>query len=239
MGFGAYDQGGSGAKMPTAIYDFVVVDADVMRRNGEPVTDPKTHKVRFRAVLEVTSGEFKGEKCPRTMNVTFAPSQEGKYGPFAEFIAVATGIPCGDPRQRDVDSNDLRGRLLRGMVKHERGYNNVTEFISAERSAALTAPPPGARVASPPIATTTTPAGDTNDQDLGHRGQRAAASVDFFERLSLPQRRQIDALAKAKHIDATGARMRLLVASIAGMNAPLDPEHVPQLVELLKKEIAA
>ena len=143
-GFGQYDTGGGSAKrMPTAIYDLVIVDADVKRDgSGNVVRDPKSDKARFKITLEVANGEFKGERITRTANVTYAPSQDGNYGPFAQFIEAATGIRCGDVAQKKIGREDLRGRMIRALVKHANGYNNVTEFVTDGAPAARPAPAP-------------------------------------------------------------------------------------------------
>jgi hypothetical protein len=231
-GFGQFDTagGGSGTPMPLAIYDLVVVDADVKRdSSGEVIRDPKTDKARFRILVEVASGEFKGERIVRTCNVTYAPSQDGNYGPFAQFLQAATGIPCGDPRQREIGRDDLRGRVIRGLVKHARGYNNIAEFVFD--GAPATAPTPR-RDAAPPRAAA--PPLDPDPKVARYQQQRAAAPITLearFANVILPRRRQIEALARAKRV--SDARLAAMIDDLAhgGM---LDDDLVLQLIEALK-----
>jgi hypothetical protein len=235
-GFGQYDTGGGNARrMPTAIYDFGIVDADVKRDgSGAVVRDPKTDRARFVATLEVRAGEFKGERVKRTMNVTYDPSSEGKYGPFAQFIEAATGIPCGDARQKEIGRDHLRGGTVRGMVKHEKGYNNVTEFVS-DGVPAETRPAP-AQAPRP------APAGQRTPEPASARPAPAAApqsgvSLDYLlSEVSFPVSQQIRALAKWANL--SDAQLAVKIGFFSG-HEPLKLADVAKVNDKIRAERAA
>lgn len=236
MGFGQYAGGSaSGVKVKIGTYRFRIVKADVKRNGkGEIVRDQQSNKAKFQLDAVIIAGPYEGEQMTRTMPIAFGENSESHtYAVFAQFLSIITGIPCGDKRlEEGVEPEDLKGREFEAVAGWEGKYNNIIKFVDEVEEEPQARPPQRqpepVRSAAP---------GDTTQQDLAHRGRGAQPPADVFERLSLPQRRQIDALAKLKHVNE--ARLRLLVASIAGPNASLDPDLAPQLVELLKKEIAA
>ena len=132
MGFGQYDEGGSSQNaMRAGVYRTVIKKANVKRNQaGTIVTDQRTSKAKFELVVDVAGPRHVGEKLKKTMLVAFGQNAEnGQWSQFARFIEHATGIPCGDLRQKEVDEPDLVGHDLWVMVKHERGWNNIVDFL--------------------------------------------------------------------------------------------------------------
>ncbi|HEV8021289.1 MAG TPA: hypothetical protein VGP41_08525 [Candidatus Lustribacter sp.] len=158
-GFGEYDSGGgaSNVVMRTAIYRLRVEQADVKRdSSGQPVR--KDGKVRFGLRTTVVGSNYAGEIVKRTMSISYNANDSGNFGPFPSFIQAVTGIRCGDDRQRTVGRAELEGREFDAMIKHERGYNNIIDFIAPEAQPARAPvaqrqePPPQERAATGPIA---------------------------------------------------------------------------------------
>lgn len=85
----------------------------------------------------------------------------------------------------------------------------------------------------------TGPPGDVMDQDVGHRGKGAAPSGIEMLLINIDpaHTRQIIALAHARKL--TDANVVTLIGSVAGANTPLLPDDVAQLMDALKKQVAA
>lgn len=236
-GFGEYDSsGGNATKMPTAVYHTIIREADVKRDgSGQPVRDTRSDKVRFRLVVEVDRGKFTAEKITRTMSISYAASQDGNFGPFPHFIEAATGIPMGDARQKGVGKKDLVGRPLSVMVKHERGYNNIVDFVSEDDAdGGPGTPEPPTRAAAP--------ARDTLDQDLGHRGPRATARPGMGELIGPGRERQVEALCRALSVDSSGLAEATIEATGGRTNdvaLVYAPEFERLLVEIKNRRAVA
>lgn len=196
MGFGQYDSGG-GARvaMRAGVYHTIIKKADVKRgQGGKIVTDPKSGKAKFELIVDVHGPRHIGEELKRTMPVAFgANSETGQYAAFARFIEAATGIPCGDARQKDVEEADLLRRDLWVMVKHENGYNNIVDFVEPEEEPADTRPP-YKRVEDDEI---------RSQQQANAQTRPLTAAQSQATSISSGKQRQIEALAHAKRVSDT------------------------------------
>lgn len=115
------------------IYDVIVEKAEVVKNADGTLkmTENGKHQVdvMFRIDGDTTLN--------RRYTISFGKNkQNGQYAAFASFIAAVTGIPMGDPRQRNITESDLMGRRARIVtVVTDEGYVNIESV----------APPPKAK----------------------------------------------------------------------------------------------
>lgn len=222
--FGAYDTASGKAEVPDGTYEVAVKSVQVVKRNGEPVRDQRSNKIKIAIVVTVEAGEHKGVDLKRTTTIAYgANSENGAYAVFAQFLEAATGVKCGDPEQKKLGEPVLKGkRLLVTVLENSKGYADIVRFKSVPTRPATANPP-----------------GDPTDQDLGHHRRQpqpraGAQAIDPFVLLSEGQRRVILERAAQHGIDHTTEEgmtlLRGMTRSIMNGGHELDVAHIPQLM---------
>ena len=141
-------------------YDAEITHAAVARdAAGKPVVgkndDNKTRvDVTFQiaGVLNEISGQ--PEELRRRFVISYGQSSEGQrpWSGFAQFLSAATGIPGGDPRQRQIAPKHLIGKKVSLCpVLTETGYVNVKEITKCDTPTQHGAPPVAAVAKPTPV----------------------------------------------------------------------------------------
>jgi hypothetical protein len=216
--FGAYDKASATATVPDGTYAVTVKSVQVVKRNGEPLIEPKSGKVKIAIVVTVASGEHAGVDLKRTTTVSYGQNTEnGHYAVLASFIEAAGGPKCGDPEQKKIGEAQLKGKpLLVTVLENDKGYADIVRFKPAQAVQRVAAAPPG----------------DPLDQDLGHRGRRAVTEVDPLALLTAGQRDTVLKKLAEAHVDVTTPEGAALVRGWTRNVMPdgaeqLDAAHMP------------
>ena len=136
-------------------YDAEITYAAVARdATGNPVIgkgDDNKHRVDVTFVIPDVLNDVSGkpEELKRRFVISYGQSKEtGRpWSAFAQFLAAATGIPGGDPRQRQIAPKHLiNKRVSLCPVLTDTGYVNVKEITKCDGA-------PHAAVKAAPVAT--------------------------------------------------------------------------------------
>lgn len=140
--FGQFDTSGAATNLQNngkAWYDAEITHAAVVyEADGQPKQHPKNGKKYCRVdftVPSVLADSGKPEVLTRTYVISYGQSTEGAkpWSAFSQMIAAATGIACGDPRQKDVGPSHLVGQYVSINPKiNDRGYTDVESVLQIE-----------------------------------------------------------------------------------------------------------
>ncbi len=155
--FGQFDTSGAATNLQNngkAWYDAAITHAAVVyEANGQPKQHPKNGKKYCRVdftVASVLADSGQPEVLTRTYVISYGQSTEGAkpWSAFSQMIAAATGLSCGDPRQKDVGPSHLVGQYVSiNPVLNDRGYTDVERVLPIEEAA----PIPPTRQAAPQV----------------------------------------------------------------------------------------
>ncbi len=155
--FGQFDTSGAATNLQNngkAWYDAEITHAAVVyEANGQPKQHPKNGKKYCRVdftVASVLADSGQPEVLTRTYVISYGQSTEGAkpWSAFSQMIAAATGLTCGDPRQKDVGPSHLVGQYVSiNPVLNDRGYTDVERVLPIEEAA----PTPPTRQAAPQV----------------------------------------------------------------------------------------
>jgi len=132
ISFGSHDHSsGSSSQVEPGMYDATIDSVSLVKdASGLPMVD-QYGKEKAQVKFETTEGPLS-----RRYTISFGKNnQTGQYAAFAKFIEAATGIKCGDNRQRQVTDSELVGKRVRIVadLSDDGKYTNVTNVMPPAR----------------------------------------------------------------------------------------------------------
>jgi hypothetical protein len=126
--FGDYDANATPVVEP-GMYFAMIKSADIVTDNGIPkVNDNGKNLVDVLFIV----GEY---TLKRRYTISFGQNTQNKqWSAFAKMLEATTGVRCGDPAQKSLDEEELRGRECRVVVDtNDRGYSDITNVLPAPK----------------------------------------------------------------------------------------------------------
>ena len=132
--FGEHDHSeSSGQHVEPGMYDATIDSVSLVKdASGLPMVD-QYGKEKAQVKFETTEGPLS-----RRYTISFGKNnQSGQYAAFAKFIEAATGVKCGESRQRKVTDVELVGKHVRVVADRsdDGRYVNVTNVMPPARRA--------------------------------------------------------------------------------------------------------